>query len=103
MKNRRDVCYEMDAGFIEFNGLSGLIKTRCTATPTFKSRYCIKHIDHACTELLNSNEQEEGLDVTSGPTLRHHQPRKTPEGPVAETILETRKQQTETWAFFMMN
>ena len=40
MKNRRDVCYAKDAGFIQFDGLSGLIKTGCSATPAYKSRFC---------------------------------------------------------------
>ena len=26
MKNRQDVCYAKDAGFIQFDGLSGLIR-----------------------------------------------------------------------------
>ena len=33
MKNHRDVCYAKDAGFIEFEGLKGLIKTGCAAAP----------------------------------------------------------------------
>ena len=49
MKNRRDVCYAKDAGFIQFDGLSGLIKTGCSATPAYKSRYCSNHANHSCT------------------------------------------------------
>lgn len=95
MKNRRSVCYAKDAGFIQFNGLGGSIKTGCTATPAFKSRYCVKHINQACTELLTSVEHDEELGVTMGPTLRYHQSKQGPGGEVAEMILakkETRKQ-----------
>ena len=48
MKNRRDVCNARDAGFIQFDGLPGLIKTGCTATPAFKSHYCSEHTNQAC-------------------------------------------------------
>ena len=44
MKNRRDVCYAKDAGYVEFDELSGSIKTGCQATPAYKSRYCEQHI-----------------------------------------------------------
>lgn len=43
MKNRRDICYAKDAGFVQFPGLPGQIKTGCMASPSFKSRYCIQH------------------------------------------------------------
>ena len=43
MKNRRDICYAKDAGFVQFPGLPGQIKTGCMASPAFKSRYCIWH------------------------------------------------------------
>ena len=48
MKNRRDVCYAKDAGFIQFDGLPGLIKTGCTSTPAFKSHYCSHHGNPIC-------------------------------------------------------
>ena len=94
MKNRRDVCYAKDAGYIQFSGLSGSIKTGCPATPAFKSRYCPQHQPQACT-LLNSDEVDEDLGMSSGPSLRSHQSKQHPGEPVAEMILAkkvTRKQ-----------
>ena len=44
MKNNREVCYAVDAGYAEFRGLPGKIKTGCINTPAFKSRYCSIHI-----------------------------------------------------------
>lgn len=95
MKNRRDVCYAKDAGFIQFDGLDGSIKTGCTATPTFKSRYCTRHMNQACTKLLTSEEPDEELGAETGPMLRSHQSKHDPGESVAEMILakkETRKQ-----------
>ena len=43
MKNNREVCYAVDAGYAEFIGLTGKIKTGCPNTPAFKSRYCSIH------------------------------------------------------------
>ena len=37
MKNHRDVCLAREAGFAEFSGLSGKIKTGCPNTPQPKS------------------------------------------------------------------
>lgn len=94
MKNRWDVCYAKDAGFIEFDGLFGSIKTGCAATPGFKSRYCSAHENQACN-LLHSEEVDEDLEATTGPTLRSEQPKKRDGEVVAEMILAkkiTRKQ-----------
>ena len=57
-KNRREVCYDKGAGFVQFEGLSGSIKTSCHASPMFKSCYCSLHQNHAC-ELKPSEEDEE--------------------------------------------
>ena len=91
MKNRRDTCSAKDAGFIQFAGLSGSIKTGCTATPAFKSRYCSEHMNQACT-LLHSEEADEDL----GPTLRSRHPKISEKELVAEKILakKTTKMQT---------
>ena len=74
MKNRRDLCYAKDAGFIEFDGIPGSIKTGCFATPAFKSRYCPAHMNHACN-LLHSEELDEDLESPTGPTLRSKHPK----------------------------
>jgi len=98
MKNRRDVCFARDAGIIEFDGLPGSIKTGCTATPAYKSRYCEMHKNHAC-DLTVSNCEDEEMDEPTGPTLRYKQPKK-PLGnqvaQVAQALLgkKTTRQQT---------
>ena len=43
MKNHRDVCLATEAGFVEYNGLSGRVTTGCANTPDFRSRYCHLH------------------------------------------------------------
>ena len=62
MKNRRDVCFAKDAGFVEFEGLPGLIKTGCTASPAYKSQYCDLHKNHVC-ELSHSEEAIDEVHV----------------------------------------
>ena len=48
MKNRRDVCMAKDAGCIQYPNLPGHIKSGCTSSPQYKSRYCQKHDSRAC-------------------------------------------------------
>jgi hypothetical protein len=43
MKNHRDVCMANEAGYAEFKGLPGRVKTGCPNTPKLKSRYCDLH------------------------------------------------------------
>ena len=43
MKNHRDVCAAQEAGYAEFSGLPGKVKTGCPNTPQLKSRYCPAH------------------------------------------------------------
>ena len=43
MKNSREVCYAIQAGHTEFNGLPGSVRTGCPNTPSYKSRYCTIH------------------------------------------------------------
>lgn len=43
MKNHRDVCFASDAGYTEYDGILGNIKTGCPNTPAYKSRYCSVH------------------------------------------------------------
>lgn len=60
MKNRRDVCFAKDAGYIAFSGLPGTIKTGCQATPAYKSRYCEDHKHFACdSQQLTGKEDED--------------------------------------------
>ena len=43
MKNRRDVCAASEAGFVEYEGLPGMIKTGCQLSPVNYSKYCYEH------------------------------------------------------------
>ena len=43
MKNRCDVCAASEAGFTEYEGLPGLIKTGCQLSPGYQSKYCYEH------------------------------------------------------------
>lgn len=43
MKNRRDVCAASEAGFTEYEGLPGVIKTGCQLSPAYQSKYCYTH------------------------------------------------------------
>lgn len=58
MKNRRDVCLAKDAGFIQYPGLPGHIKTGCMATPAFKSRYCPQHTTRAYSSVKETPAEE---------------------------------------------
>ena len=49
MKNRRDVCAASKAGFVEFEGLPGVIKTGCQLSPGYQSRYCYHHAPRVST------------------------------------------------------
>lgn len=48
MKNRRHICNARDAGYIEYPGLPGRVKTGCMSTPQYESRYCSQHQLHVC-------------------------------------------------------
>jgi len=98
MKNHRDVCFAKDAGFIEFEGLDGSIKTGCPETPAFKNRYCNNHKPQLC-DLKCFEEKDELLDFQTGPELRSKQKGLSKDSltgePIAEMILAkktTRKQ-----------
>ena len=43
MKNRRDICAAIEAGFTEYLGLPGAIKTGCQLTPAYRSKFCFDH------------------------------------------------------------
>lgn len=45
-KNYRDVCKARDAGFVEYEGLEGVVKTGCMNTPKLGSRFCELHIQN---------------------------------------------------------
>lgn len=102
MKNRRDVCMAKDAGFIEFEGLHGSIKSGCQATPDYMSRYCVHHKHQACQLLVAPPEQDEEAATFAeavGPFVRHQhkQPSKHPGEAVVEVLVSKRKTRKETY------
>ena len=56
MKNHRDVCAAKEAGYAEFHGLPGKIKTGCPNTPQLKSRYCPDHTPTSFKSMPASND-----------------------------------------------
>lgn len=43
MKNHRAVCAATEAGYIEYAGLPGNVKSGCTNTPDQTNRFCTLH------------------------------------------------------------
>lgn len=43
MKNCRDICAAEDAGFVEYAGLPGRVKTGCMESPEQRSKFCLHH------------------------------------------------------------
>ena len=43
MKNSRQICAATDAGFVEYDGFPGLVKTGCMNTPDQKGHFCAMH------------------------------------------------------------
>ena len=43
MKNYRDVCFAVNAGYVEYKGLPGRVRSGCQNTPQYMSRYCGLH------------------------------------------------------------
>ena len=53
------VCAARDAGFAEYMGLPGRVKTGCTNTPQFGSRYCAVHTPTAFTSVGDNEAKSE--------------------------------------------
>ena len=94
MKNRRDICFAKDAGFIEFEGLPGSINTGCHASPAYKSRYCDKHMSLVCDSCHFEEDDTTELDAPVGPILRASQKHKLGESVILKIVTkkQTRKQ-----------
>jgi len=76
MYNCRHVCNAKDAGYVEYPGLPGKMKTGCMRTPEYKSRYCSEHKIRACNfSLLATQEHEddkEGTYVTAPNRMKYY-------------------------------
>ena len=66
MKNRRHICNAKDAGYIEYPGLPGRVKTGCMRSPQYKSRYCSQHQVLSCV-----TEKYEEISVTEMDKYEH--------------------------------
>ena len=55
MKNHRDVCCATNAGYVEYKGLPGQVRTGCPNTPAFKSQYCALHKPAAMPRAIQSS------------------------------------------------
>lgn len=64
-KNNRPVCAAEDAGFVEYTGLPGRVKTGCMATPEQTSIFCPlhkpRHIRQHCSSSSIQKESRHGV------------------------------------------
>ncbi len=65
MKNHRDVCFATNAGYVEYQGLHGRVRSGCPNTPCHKSRYCTVHKPAIA---IPQQEQEVGTSTLSSMT-----------------------------------
>lgn len=93
-KIRRPVCMAVDAGFIQYPSLPGAIKTGCTRTPGFKSRFCDEHLPRIPMhkpQYLTENDIENADSVTSKNCVP------ISEGQVVELLLQKRTTRSDTF------
>lgn len=95
MKNQRAVCYAKGAGFIQFDGIPGQIRTGYPATPAYQSRFCDKYNSQACTLLKNDEDEEFG--TLPGPVVHSNQPKQYIGEPVVEMILAKKSTRKQTY------
>ena len=61
-ENHRRVCYAVNAGYAEYEGLPGVIKTGCPNTPVYKSHFCTLHTPSTATETTDTSlEKPKGM------------------------------------------
>lgn len=63
MKNHRDVCCATYAGYAEYKGLPGRVRTGCPNTPAYKSAYCSVHKPAMATD---KGDKEEPVGLITG-------------------------------------
>lgn len=56
-KNNRPVCAAQDAGYVEYEGLAGSVKTGCMNTPEQQSRFCSSHKPRQIKQASTTNSQ----------------------------------------------
>lgn len=58
MKNRRNICAATEAGYLEYDGIPGKIKSGCQLTPLQTSKYCYQHVERVCRPTAKDKEHE---------------------------------------------
>lgn len=61
LKNRRAVCAATEAGYLQYPGLSGSIKSGCQMTPMQTSKYCYHHATRVSKLMPPSEVFQESL------------------------------------------
>lgn len=62
MKNRRDVCAASEAGYVQYEDFSMVIKTGCQLMPGYSSKYCFIHAPRiVCNEDSATDSSSEGI------------------------------------------
>lgn len=62
MKNRRDVCAASEAGYIEYEGLPGFIKTGCQNSPLGMSKYCYSHAPRISRRSIEGSQTDNSME-----------------------------------------
>lgn len=65
MKNNREVCYAVDAGYAEYGNLPGRVKTGCPNTPAHKSRYCSIHAPLVTSVKVSADGNEQSTSSST--------------------------------------
>jgi len=69
MKNCREIFLAKDAGMVSYPGLPGHIKTGCTTSPAYKSRYCKNHQTRVCEAVIHQGMYTYAYVYTVDPQL----------------------------------
>ena len=64
MKNYRDVCFAVNAGYVEYNGLPGRVRTRCQNAPQYMSHCCV-HSPVAVPQNIQPDEDAPNPSTTA--------------------------------------
>lgn len=66
-KNYRDVCKACDAGYVEYEGLQGAVKTGCMNTPQLNSRFCAQHVENIAVPQHLDPDSESQVSMLQNP------------------------------------
>lgn len=90
-KIRRSVCMATDAGSIEYPSLPGSIKTGCTRSPKFKSRFC----EHEPKSYIGNPQYLSDNHIEETNPTKHHPSQH--EGQIVELLLEKKSTHNGTY------